>query len=330
MSTVHPGLDLEHEGAERTVERARDAVDVGPRTGRGRELEQGVEQLADPEVQDRRPEQHGRGDARQEALLVVHLPHRVEQLALLDRDPPGVTLALGSRRGRDPLLGGDRRAAGGAGEAQEVAGRPLQDAAEVAGDADRPGQRGGLQAGALADLVHQRERLEPGSVPLVDDRQDRDLAVPADVEQLHRLRLEALGRIEQHHRRVDRGEHPVGVLGEVGVTRRVEQVDDRVAVRELQRRRADRDAAGLLHVHPVGHGGLAARLAVDRPGLLDDPRVQRQRLGERRLAGIGVADDGEGPAPHRLGGRRVRGRRGRGGQDGPLPRSGGRHRTVGP
>ena len=68
------------------------------------------------------------------------------------------------------------------------------------------------------------------------------------------------------------------------------------AVAELQRRRADGDAAGLLHVHPVGHGALAAGLAVDRAGLLDDPGVQRQRLGERRLAGVGVADDGEGAA----------------------------------
>ena len=40
----------------------------------------------------------------------------------------------------------------------------------------------------------------------------------------------------------------------------------------------------------------AAGLAVHRAGLGDHPGVQRERLGQRRLAGVGVADDGEGAA----------------------------------
>jgi hypothetical protein len=142
---------------------------------------------------------------------------------------------------------------GGARVADEVAGGPVEHPAEVPGDADRPGQRGGLEAGAVADLVHQRQRLEARAVPLVDDGDDRDAAVLADVEQLHRLRLEALGGVEQHHGAVDGGQHPVGVLGEVGVAGRVEQVDDRRPRRRTAAPRWDGDAAGLLHVHPVGH-----------------------------------------------------------------------------
>jgi hypothetical protein len=42
---------------------------------------------------------------------------------------------------------------------------------------------------------------------------------------------------------------------------------------------------------------------VDRAGLLDDPRVQRQRLGQRRLAGVGVADDAKCGVRDGLGGR---------------------------
>ena len=49
-------------------------------------------------------------------------------------------------------------------------------------------------------------------------------------------------------------------------------------------------------VHPVRHGGAAAALAVHGAGLGDHPRVQREGLGERGLAGVGVADDGEGTA----------------------------------
>ena len=41
-------------------------------------------------------------------------------------------------------------------------------------------------------------------------------------------------------------------------------------------------------------------LAVDRPGLLDDAGVQRERLGERALAGVGVADDRERAAARGL------------------------------
>jgi hypothetical protein len=44
-------------------------------------------------------------------------------------------------------------------------------------------------------------------------------------EQLDRLRFHALGGVDHHHRGVDRGQHAVGVLGEVLVARRVEQVD---------------------------------------------------------------------------------------------------------
>ena len=74
---------------------------------------------------------------------------------------------------------------------------------------------------------------------------------PADLEQLERLRLDALGRVEHHDRGVGRGQHPVGVLGEVPVAGGVEQVDDVVAVGELQHGRGDRDAPLLLELHPV-------------------------------------------------------------------------------
>ena len=73
-------------------------------------------------------------------------------------------------------------------------------------------------------------------------------------------------------------------------------------VGELQGRRGDGDAAGLLHLHPVRHGGAATGLAVDRAGLGDRPGVQRQRLGQGGFAGVGMADDREGSAAARFGG----------------------------
>jgi hypothetical protein len=84
------------------------------------------------------------------------------------------------------------------------------------------------------------------------------------------------------------------------VARGVEQVDHVVAVRELQHRRRDRDAALALHLHPVRRDAAAAGLAVHGAGLVDHLGVQRERLRERGLAGIGMADHGERTAPARL------------------------------
>ena len=67
----------------------------------------------------------------------------------------------------------------------------------------------------------------PGPVPLVDEGEQRQAALAAHLEQLQRLGLDALGRVEHHDRGVGRGQHAVGVLGEVAVAGGVEQVDAR-------------------------------------------------------------------------------------------------------
>ena len=240
------------------------------------------------------------------------LPGGREQFALLGggrptRRPRAPTAASAS----SDLLGGDGRATGGTGEVDVLARRrrPRRGAAGHGSRrrCRRAEQRSRGEADALADLVEQFQRRLARPVPLVDDGDHRDAAVAAHLEQLQRLRLEALRGVDQHDGGVDRGQHAVGVLGEVGVAGGVDQVDHVVdrpepggAVVELQRGGADRDAAGLLHLHPVRHRRLAAGLAVDRAGLGDHLRVQRERLGERRLTGVGVRDHGEGAAARRL------------------------------
>ncbi len=136
----------------------------------------------------------------------------------------------------------------------------------------------------------------PVAVELVDEGHDRRVAQAADFHQLDRAFLDALGAVDDHQRRVDRGQRPVGVLGEVLVARRVEQVDDAPAIRELHDRRRDRDAALLLEAHPV-RGRMARRLAsLDRAGHLDRAAEQQQLLGQRGLAGVRVRDDREAAA----------------------------------
>ena len=181
---------------------------------------------------------------------------------------------------------------------------------EAAAHADRPGDRRAVDAEHRLDLLEQLERLAHLAVHLVDEREDRRVAHAAHLEQLDRLRLDALGGVDQHHRGVDRGQHAVGVLGEVLVARRVEQVDRVAGVLELHHRARDRDAALLLDLHPVG-GRVARALArLDRAGELDRAAEQQQLLGQRRLARVRVRDDRE-RAPLRDVARERRGRGGR-------------------
>ena len=197
------------------------------------------------------------------------------------RGDPGVALLGGGPLGVDDLLGRVGGAAGRAGEAGEVAGAPVDHAAEVAGDAHRPGDRAcGAGRSARSISSSSSSGVAAGPVPLVDEREQREAAVAADLEQLEGLRLDALGGVEHHHRGVDGGEHPVGVLGEVAVAGGVEQVDDAVAVGELQHGRGDRDAALLLELHPVRGGRAALAAGLDRAGA--GVRARRRRAGTSR------------------------------------------------
>ena len=114
-------------------------------------------------------------------------------------------------------------------------------------------------------------RALPGSVPLVDEGQQRQAALAADIEELEGLGLDAFGGVEHHDRGVGRGEHAVGVFGEITVTGGIKQVDrdrfvtggeGRRAIGELQNGRRDRDAPLLFERHPIG-----GRAAPSAPGL---------------------------------------------------------------
>ena len=198
-----------------------------------------------------------------------------------------------ARIGVDVLLGSDLRTAGRTGEAGEDAGAPVDHATQVAVGADGPRGRRRAEIDLLLDLVEQFERLHPGTIELVEERDDGQVPRPADLEQLEGLGLDALGRVEHHHHGVDGGQHAVGVLGEVAVAGCVEQVQFVIAVREVQRRRGDRDPSLLLHVHPVGRRRPTAFVGLHRAAGGDRAGVEQELLGEGGLARVGVADDRE-------------------------------------
>ena len=193
----------------------------------------------------------------------------------------------------------------------------VDDAAEVAGDADRPRRRDRREAEHRLDVVEHLERVEAGAVVLVDERDERDVARLRDLEQPQRLRLDALRRVEQHDRAVRGGEHAQRVLGEVLVAGRVEEVEDRALVLEAQDGARHGDPAAALDVHPVRGRRAAGAAALDGAGLVDRVRVEQELLGERRLARVRVRDDRERPPACGLGRHRAHGR-----GDGHLSRRG--------
>ena len=141
------------------------------------------------------------------------------------------------------------------------------------------------------------KRIARRAVELVDEGEDRQAVAPADLEQLARLLLDAVGGVDHHHDAVGGDQRAIGVFAEVLVAGRVEQRHPAAVELELERRGGDRDAALLLDRHPV-RGRVPARLApAHRAGQLDRAGVQQQLLGQRGLAGVGVRNDGEGAAP---------------------------------
>src|SRR5574343_483547 len=167
------------------------------------------------------------------------------------------------------------------------------DTAETLAHADRPGHRRALDAEHRFDFVEQVNRLLALAVELVDEGQDRRVAHAADVQQLDRLRLDAVDRVDDHDRRVDGSQRAVCVFRKVLVARRVEQVDHALAVRKVHDRRGHRNAALLFQLHPV-RGRVARGLA--RPhfaGDLDGAAEPQQLFGQRRFTGVGVGNDRE-------------------------------------
>ena len=169
----------------------------------------------------------------------------------------------------------------------------IEDAAEAIAAADRPVHRHGVNAEHALDLVEQVERIAARQVELVDEGQHRQAPQLADLEQLARLRLDALGRVDHHHDAVDREQRAVGVFAEVLVAGRVEQRQVMRAEVEFDRRRGHRDAALALDVHPVGDDMPIGLAAAHRAGQLDGAGVQQQFLGQRGLAGVRVGNDRE-------------------------------------
>ena len=192
------------------------------------------------------------------------------------------------------------RAGGLAGVGLEGPGPQLDHAAQAVTAFGRPPDRRRVQLKPAGDVVQQAHRVLGLAVQLVDEGDDRNVAQAADLEQLQRLRLDALGGVQHHDGAVGGGQGAIGVFREILVARRVQQVEHLAVVLERHDRGGDGDAALLLDLHPVRTRApvLAARAHGARRA--DGAARQQDMLGQGRLAGVGVSDDGEGAPPRSL------------------------------
>ena len=296
---VHVRLDLEDEtgdrlllGGDRPFRRL-----LGP--GRRRVAAKTVEQGSDAKA----PQGASEVDRRPVALEIgrgfewrAEFPDHFDLFAeLVRRSAADRLVQVGTHEaGHDPLVTPAFLRARL--EQDEAVAHQVVAALEAIAHADGPGDRRHLQLQRVGDLVEQIERVARLAVELVDEGRDRHVPQAADLEQFSGLRLDALGGVENHDGRVDGGQCAVGVFAEVLVAWRVEQVEAVASIAEGHDRRADRDAPFALDLHPVRTGPprLAARF--HGTGKLNRARVEKELLGERRLARVRVRDDGERPA----------------------------------
>ena len=131
--------------------------------------------------------------------------------------------------------------------------------------------------------------IGPGPVDLVDEDQGRDVEPLEGAEQQRRLGLDALDRGDDQDRAVEHAEDALDLRDEVGVARRVDEVDREVADQERGDRGPDRDAAFALEVERVGLGGAG----VDAADVIDGAGGEEESLGEGGLTGVDVGEDSE-------------------------------------
>ena len=139
----------------------------------------------------------------------------------------------------------------------------------------------------LVDVVDDLGGPGVGAVDLVDRDDDRQAPLHRLREHVARLRQRPLGGVDEQQHRVDHEQAALDLAAEVGVARRVDDVEAHALVRDAGLLGQDRDAALALEVHRV-HDPIDDDL-VDA----EDARLAEHRVDERGLAVVDVGDDGE-------------------------------------
>ena len=199
---------------------------------------------------------------------------------------------------------GARRGVSVADRVRDLAYDPVEQLGDTdAGLGAHPEHVVGVAADDVRQLGRVLLRLGGGEIDLVEHGDDDEVVLQREVEVGQRLRLDALGCVDEQDRAFASGKAARHLVGEVDVPWRVDQVEHVVQVvvgleRQPHRLGLDRDAALALDVHPV---------EVLRPHLtaVDDTRDLEHPVGQSGLAVVDVGDDAEVADARRVGTARV-------------------------
>ena len=137
----------------------------------------------------------------------------------------------------------------------------------------------------LVHLVHDLGRPRVAAIDLVDHEHDRQLQLQCLAQDEPRLRQRPLGRVDEQQHAVHHRQGALHLAAEVGVARRVDDVDPRVAERHCRVLGEDRDALLALEIHRVHHALGDVLVLAERAGLPE------HRVDQRRLPMVDVRDD---------------------------------------
>ena len=139
----------------------------------------------------------------------------------------------------------------------------------------------------VVDLVQHFRGARVGPVDLVDDDDRRQPALERLAQHEPRLRQRPFRRVHQQHHAVHHRQRPLDLAAEVGVARRVDDVDQEVLVVNGGVLGQNRDAALALELVAVHRALGDALVRPERAALV------QQRIHQRGLAVIDVGDDGD-------------------------------------
>jgi hypothetical protein len=154
-----------------------------------------------------------------------------------------------------------------------------------------------MDAENVFKLIQKIERVTGGTIKLVHKGKDGDTAASTDFEEFSGLGFDSLGGIDDHNRGIDGGKDSISIFGKVSMAWGIEEVDDVVAVGELEDGGGDGDSALLLEFHPIAGGSSLVTTSGDAACELDCPAVKEELFGEGGLSCVGVRDNGKSAAP---------------------------------
>ena len=296
---VHVGLNLEDKARKILGEGVHDALVGLPRQRRGGHREEMLKKRLHTEVGEGGTEEDGREFAGIHQLLIKFRVGAVQKLHVLQKlivEVKADALAKG-RVVHAHVLGGDfLLTIHCGGEERDLAGLAVVHALEALAGADGPVDGARRDAEDIFNVAHELIGVVGLAVHLVDERENRDVAHDANLEELNRLALHTLAGVDDHHGGVRRHQRAVRILREIFMSRRVQYVDAIVVVVKLQYGRGHTDASLLLNLHPVRHRVPRRLAALHRASQIDRAAVQEKLLRERRLTGVRVRNNREGPS----------------------------------